>query len=163
MFVFRDPAEVMASVLEEPTGFLKLKAFPKMAVRWLQVAPELIASMSTEEYVARFLGRMCLCALEEAERTAPGRCLLVDYRDLPGAIWTRVAPFLGIDLTSAEQSRMSGQTAFYSKDGTGTRKFGDDPARKAQGLSPGMRAEIERWACGPYRRLLRLQERLRGC
>lgn len=163
IFVFRDPGEVMASVLENPTGFLQLKAFPKSAARWLGVAPELIQSMSTEEYVARFLGRMCLCAMEEAERSAPGRCLLVDYRDLPGAIWTTVAPFFGINLRPEEVSRMSGQAAIYSKDRAGTRKFEDDSARKAQGLSPGMRAEIERWAGGPYRRLLRLQERLRGC
>lgn len=160
IFVFRDPGEVMASVLEEPTGFLLLKGFSELAARWLQVAPELIETMSGEEYVARFLGRMFLCALEEAERTAPGRFLLVDYRDLPGAVWTTVAPFLGLDLTPGERSRMSGQASTYSKDEAGTQRFEKDSARKAERLSPAMRAEIEHWAGEPYQRLLRLQERL---
>lgn len=155
-FIFRDPGEVMVSVLDRPTGFLRKKARPEEAARWLPVPPEAIAAMSREEYVARLLARMSECALEEAERTAPGLFRLIDYRRLPEAVWTGVAPLLGIALTPAEEARMREASSFYSKDPGGTLRFQGDSAQKARRIHPAIRDEVERWAAGPHRRLLDL-------
>lgn len=153
LFLHRDPGEVMVSVLDRPTGYLAVKARPECAARWLPVPPGEIAAMSDEEYVARFLGGMCEAALAAAERPAAGQLLLLDYRELPGAIWTGVARLFGIALTPGEEARMAAMASTYSKDASGRRRFQGDSAEKARRITPRMRAALERWAAGPYRRL----------
>lgn len=153
LFLHRDPGEVMVSVLQKPTGFLLVKARPERAARWLAAAPGEIAAMSDEEYVARFLGRLCCRALEEAERADAGRHLLLDYRELPAAVWTDVARLFGIVLTPEDEARMADLSTIYSKDASGRHRFEQDSAEKERDVTPRMRDAIGRWAAEPYRRL----------
>jgi hypothetical protein len=155
LFLHRDPGEVLVSVLDRPTGYLMIKARPELAARWLPLPPAAIAAMSDEEYVARFLGRMCEAALAAAERPDAGPHLLLDYRQLPAAVWTDVARLFGIALTPGEESQMAALAAADAKDASGRRPFHGDSADKARRITPRMREALERWAAEPYRRLTR--------
>lgn len=153
-FVFRDPVEVMVSVLERPAGFLRRKANrPERAAGWLQIAPETIPAMTDEEYVARILARFIECALQESERGRPGRHRMVDYASLPGAIWNEVAPLFGIGLDPGTETRMRERSSINSKDRSGVACFQADSDWKAQRAGRRIREEAERWADAPYQRL----------
>ncbi len=67
--------------------------------------------MSRVEFAARVLGAML-----DAATNDPGRRLLIDYADLPAAVWQRVAPHFGLETDAAAIDRMIEESRFYSKD-----------------------------------------------
>jgi hypothetical protein len=117
------------------------------------MAPEALAAMTDEDYAARCLGHMMGCALAGAEHAGPGRCLMLDYRNLPEAVWTSVADLFGISWTPEEKARLREQSSIDSKDRDGRRPFEPDSAAKADRMTAQIRAAASRWATGPYERL----------
>jgi hypothetical protein len=160
VFIYRDPVAVMASVSRKPTGFLRMKARPEEADRYLAIGRKTIVEISDEEYLARFLGRMCEFILDQAGRCGPGEVLLVDYARLPAAITAEIAPFLGIDLADADQRTMDSLSKLWSKDRSGERRF--DPGSAAvEPPNDQLLVEAARWMSGPHRRLRALDRQLR--
>jgi hypothetical protein len=100
--------------------------------------------MSRVEFAARVLG-----ALLGAAATDPGRRLLIDYTDLPGAVWQRVAPHFGLEADAAAIERMIEESRFYSKDTEPQVFSGDTPERRP--ITDGMREAVERFAEPGYR------------
>ena len=89
IWVQRDPARVLASLLAKPPGWLGLQAAPQRAARRFGLDPAAVPAMTRAEFAARALGAML-----EAAATDPARRLCIDYADLPAAVgsaWPRIS------------------------------------------------------------------------
>src|SRR5271156_1704944 len=111
VWVQREPAHVVASLLANPPGWLGLGAVPPQTALRFGVDPAALPAMTRPEFAARALGAMLLSAA-----AGPGRRVCVDHADLPAAVWDRVAAHFGIDIDAAAIDRMTEQSRFYSKD-----------------------------------------------
>jgi hypothetical protein len=112
IWVQRRPAEVMASILAGPPGWMRLRNDPRRAEYLFGLDPAAVAGMAAEEFCARALAAMLAAWRHEAEE----RDLVLDYRDLPGAIRDRVVPFLGLMPSEGDFARMVDEARFYAKD-----------------------------------------------
>src|ERR1700677_4870795 len=99
VWVQREPARVLASLLAEPPGWLGLQAAPQRAARRFGLDPAAVPAMGRAEFAARALGAML-----EAAATDPARRLCIDHADLPAAVWTLVAAHLGLEADPAARS-----------------------------------------------------------
>jgi len=130
VWVQRDPAHVLASLLADPPGWLDPQTEPRA------------------EVAARALGSMLAAARGGDGADAAGR-LCVDYDDLPDAVWQRIAPHFGLDIDPAAIARMTDESRFYSKDPTG-RPFAGKPGHP---ITDEMRSAAQRFAEPAYRAL----------
>jgi hypothetical protein len=94
-FLYRDPAEVLVSHVRSPGRETLPGAVEPRALR---VAPEF--SLRREQWAARVLAGICRAALQYRGG------LLVDYRRLPGAVWTAIAPHFGLPLSEGQIAAM---------------------------------------------------------
>jgi hypothetical protein len=120
VWVQRDPAHVVASLLANPPGWLGLGAVPPQTALRFGVDPAALPTMTRPEFAARALGAMLLSAA-----AGPGRRICVDHADLPAAVWDRVAAHFGIDIDAAAIDRMTEQSQYYSKE-SGSQPFAGD-------------------------------------
>ena len=146
IWVQRDPVRVVASLLAEPPGWLGLQAKPHGAARLFGLDPATVLAMSPIEFAARALGAML-----DAAATDPNRRLLIDYADLPTAVWRRVAPHFGLAVDDAAIERMIEESRFYSKD-SGSRVFTGDAAERRP-TTDEIRSAAQRFAGPAYRAL----------
>jgi len=142
----RDPVHVLASLLAQPPGWLGLQARPGRAAQLFGLDPAALPAMSRAEFAARVLGAML-----GAAATDPDQRLLIDYADLPAAVWQRAAPHFGLEADAAAIDRMVEQSRFYSKDSVSRVFTGDVPGRRPK--TDEMRAAAERFAEPGYRAL----------
>jgi hypothetical protein len=142
----RDPAQVMASLLANPPGWLGLGVTPPRTARFFGLDPAAVPASARLEFAARALGAMLWSAA-----TDPDRRLCVDYADLPAAIWQRVAPHFGIETDGAAIERMTEESRFYSKDAA-PREFSGD-ARERRPMTDAIREAAGRFAEPGYRAL----------
>jgi hypothetical protein len=145
IWVQRDPALVLASVLAKPPGWLGLQAAPQRAARRFGLDPAAVPTMSRAEFAARTLGAMLEAAADPAGR------LCIDHADLPNAVWQRVAPHFGLEADPAAIQRMIEESRLYSKDPM-PRVFPGD-ARERRPITQEMRDAAQRFAEPGYRAL----------
>jgi hypothetical protein len=119
----RAPSEIMASIRADPPGWMQLRHVPSQAEALFGIPAASSAGLDAEQFCARALAAM----LAAARGTEDAGALLVDYRELPDAVWQRVAPFAGIALDEVETGRMREEARFHSKDAA-RRLFTGDPA-----------------------------------
>jgi hypothetical protein len=145
IWVQRDPALVLASLLAEPPGWLGLQAAPARAARRFGLDPAAVPTMTRAEFTARTLGAML-----EAAATDPARRLCIDHAELPEAVWDRVAAHFALETGPAEIRRMIAESGFYSKDPAQVFS-GDTPERRP--ITDAMRQAAQRFAEPGYRAL----------
>ena len=150
IWVQRDPARVVASLLANPPGWLGLRAAPQLAAQRFGVDPQAVSAMTQAEFAARALGAM----LEAAAPDPAGR-ICIDHADLPDAVWQRVAPHFGLEADPAAIERMVEESRFYTKDVAPRVFAGDAPEQRP--LTDAMRETVERFA-GPGYRTLKTSE-----
>jgi hypothetical protein len=146
IWVQRDPARVLASLLAKPPGWLEVQATPARAARLFGLDPAAVPAMARAEFAARVLGAML-----EAAATDPARRLSIDHADLPAAVWKRVAPHLGLEADPAAIERMIEESRFYAKDPAPRVFAGDAPERRP--MTDAMREAAQRFAGPGYRAL----------
>jgi hypothetical protein len=112
IWVHRRPDEVMASILAGPPGWMQLQRYPRRAEYLFGLDPYEVSTMAPEAFCARVLTAMIEAWLAEAGADA----LVVDYRELPGAVWDRVAPFLKLTLSQGDIARMAEEARYSAKD-----------------------------------------------
>ncbi len=149
---FGDERRFILKLSSSLTRFLPLfrAAFPKARIVWLQRRPaEIVASELRGP--GRWLGpvpqdrdalavevlRKLTTVFLSANAYVTDDMLVLDYRDLPGAAWTRVAPFVGAEPTAGERARMAEVARNHSKTGKPFAPHRDQP------LSPAVRAMVE--------------------
>lgn len=147
VFVHRRPVEVMASILAGPPGWMQLRHYPRRAEYLFGLDPFALPAMPAEEFCARVLAAMLEAWLAHADASA----ITVDYRDLPGAAWHRIAPALGLLAGAEDITRMAEEARYYAKDPT--RRVFAGEAGAARGVQPAIRELAERLVEPAYRRL----------
>jgi hypothetical protein len=99
--VYRDPLEILVSQ-SKGIGYHMIPG--ALTPDELGIDATGVTSETTlEAYGAAVLGRLLECAVAGM---GDGPALLVDYRELPDAITTRVAPWFGIDIDDSETDRL---------------------------------------------------------
>ncbi len=125
IWVQRTPTEVMASLVADTPGWLRLENAPLLSRRLFNIPPEAALAMGGAAYCARAVATL----LESAQAATDGPFLHLDYTELPGAVWTRVADFLETPLSEIDVARMRDQARYYSKDPSRRPYAGDTPDR----------------------------------
>jgi hypothetical protein len=146
IWVQRDPARVLASLLAIPPGWLRLQTQPLDAARRFGLDPVAIPAMPRPEFAARVLASML-----EAAATDPAGRLCIDYAQLPAAIWRGVATHFGLTADVAAIERMMHESRFYAKDPTPQVFSGDSPELRP--MTDEMREAAGRFAEPGYRAL----------
>ncbi|HXQ14307.1 MAG TPA: aspartyl beta-hydroxylase [Caulobacteraceae bacterium] len=129
LFLYRDPAEVIVSHLGQPAPL----APPAVLAA---ICGEAAAEGPGAEQTARLLGAFCRGALEAH---AGGGGLLVNYDELPDALWSRILPHFDIEPSEEERAPMAAAAGFDAKapwlefatDAEDKRRRVDDAVREA--------------------------------
>jgi hypothetical protein len=100
-----------------------------------------------EDYYARVLAAICAPVLTHH---ADGG-LIVDYRDLPQALWTKILPHFGIACSESDRAVMVEAARFDAK--SPFFAFTPDSDAKRQAASASVRAAAARHLGGIYRLL----------
>lgn len=104
------------------------------------------------DYCARVLARICEPVLQHYSE---GAGLLVNYRQLPLALWTTIMPHFGVDCSDRDRAAMAEAARFDAK--TPSLEFASDAEAKQRQASAATRAVAEDRLGELYRRLERIQ------
>jgi hypothetical protein len=143
VFLYRDPIEVMVSQTRR---------------RGVQMVPSLVPpstfgidlpdGVPDDDYCARVLAAVC----EGAMRHYPaGGGRLVNYSQLPGALFTEILPHFGVTPSAVEAQAMRAATIRDAK--TPEQVFAPDAQDKQQEATPALREICERRLADVYGRL----------
>jgi hypothetical protein len=147
-FLYREPAEVMVSHARR-TGMQMVNELVPAAFYGLDGAGQTWG----EDYFAQVLAAICDAIVREYPA---GGGLLVNYRDLPGALWTRLLPHVGVTPTPAELGAMAAAARFHAK--SPTTPFVPDTDAKRRATTDAIAKAVEGRLADVHRRL----EQLRG-
>lgn len=143
IFVYRDPVEVLVSHLEQPTGWTVPGMVPVRGVPWPA------ADDGFGGYAAAVIAAICRAALDALEQ--PGGGMLLNYTDLPGAVFSTLAAHFGCEWTPGEIAAMRQAAARNAKRPGET--FSPDSLRKQREAPPVIRESCERLLGDLYSRL----------
>jgi hypothetical protein len=135
IFLYRDPVEVLVSQ-ERMRG---AQTAPGVLPPHIFGFTEAEMSLPDVDYIARVLARTCGAVVDQ---WALGGGLVVDYRELPEAMFTRVLPHFGVELTPEARAAMEAASGRDAK--APETKFTADSAKKHEEASPATRAAAER-------------------
>ena len=144
VFVYRDPVEVLVSQLGHRGFHMVPGTLPAAA---LGLTGGGASALAPEEFVAHVLGHLYTAGLAGH---VPGRSLLVNHRDLPGAVETIAAHF-EIALDGAARSAMQ---AVANRDAKNPQvPYVDDRAAKRRAASPALLAAVAHRVAPAYEAL----------
>lgn len=142
IFLYRDPVEIATSQLAMPGAYMVPGILgPSQLVMKIGDA----MTMPRVEFIARTIGHVLdagLCACRE------GGVRAVHYSELPEAVSSSLADFLGVESDSATRERLRDCAMFDAKNPQFA--FADDRERKQRAASGDLREAIERWAMPAY-------------
>jgi hypothetical protein len=144
VFLYRDPVEVLASQVSQPGS----QMLPRGIGPDLHGIERSYGPGAAEDYYARVLAKVCEPVLRHYGR---GGGLLVNYRELPQALFTAILPHFGVACDQADRAAMTAATRYDAK--TPGVTFAPDSEAKQRGASAAIRAAAERWLRDPYGRL----------
>ncbi|HXM00254.1 MAG TPA: hypothetical protein VN932_10015, partial [Rhizomicrobium sp.] len=133
VFLYRDPVEVLVS-------------HARSSAMHVDILPPHYGAPSTAQALA------AICDAAAAQLREGG--LLVDYRELPGAVADRILPHFGIVCGESERALMAHAAG---SDAKAPRPFTPDSAAKQREAGDELRATAERELAPAYRRLQALR------
>jgi hypothetical protein len=149
-FLYREPAAVIVSHARR-TGMQMVSELVPAAFYGLDGAGQTWG----EDYFAQVLATICDAIVREYPG---GGGLLVNYQDLPGALWSRMLPHFGVAPTPTELEAMAAAARFDAKSPTtlfvpdsDTKRLAttDTIAAAVAGRLTVAHQELERLRCGP--------------
>jgi hypothetical protein len=147
VFLYRDPVEVLMSQLRMPGSQMLADG----------IGPNLYGIECcygpgrAEDYYARVLARVC----EPVAQHAAAGGLLVNYQQLPDAVFTAILPHFGMQCSAAHRAAMTEAARYNAK--TPGFTFAPDSDAKQQAATPSVRAATDRWLADLYRRFEHLR------
>ena len=141
VFIQRRPVEVLASIAADPPGWLALQRLPALAASF-GIAEADLAAMSPRDFAARALAAMLDAAVAAED------ALIVDYTELPDAVWTRIAPFAGLAAGAPEIALLRDEARYDAKS-VGRHPF----TQRRNNSSPEHAALAAQWLEQRYRTL----------
>ena len=155
VFVYRDPVEVLVSLLEGESFVAGLHARPRQAELWSGIPAEQVAALAPAEFAARMLARICTAAAEAGEGD-PERMRALAYPWTPEAVTKGVAPFLGVEMSPA--ARQAAQ-ALAGRDAKNPgRDFAADSDAKRARAEASLLDAAETWLAPAMARLRALPQ-----
>jgi hypothetical protein len=130
IFLYRDPLEVLVSQLRRRGQHM----VPGLMDHVFGFA-EQQAAQPPPAYCADVLERICNGALRHY---APGAALLVNYRQLPAALWTDVLPHFAVACSASDRTAMADAARYDAK--RPELPFGNDTNTKRQAATDEIRA-----------------------
>jgi hypothetical protein len=145
IFLYREPLEVMSALLS-----IRSDSLPPGLIesRLLDQDIETVRAMRPSEFWARVLGSRMEAALKAY---AVGRARLVNYSELPEAIWSSLPGFFGTSCSASEIETMKSASRFNAKDPSSL--FVDDVERKRSTATDEVRGHVDRLLMPLYERL----------
>ena len=143
IFLYREPVEVMVSHFRMRGSQMLPGALPPriFGEDWAAVP-----ALPLDEYGARLLARLCEAAL----RFLPLGGHLVNFRELPAAVFERLAPIFG-GFTNEERDAMLAAARVNAKEPS--LPYVDDTAEKQLTATPDIRRFVEIWLADLYEQL----------
>ncbi|MCX6921983.1 MAG: sulfotransferase family protein [Verrucomicrobia bacterium] len=145
VFLYREPLEVMASAQKQLGGQMIPGVLQPALFGWVAGTVE---KMSLYEYTARVLARLCEAALEHV-RAGAGR--LVNYHQLPAAIWPELMKYWKLEFSDAELSRMLTVSQMDAKNPV--LPFESDSQAKRKSISADLCGLTRQWLDRVYEQL----------
>lgn len=145
IFLYREPLEVMASAQQQLGGQMIPGVLQPALFGWEH---ETVTRMTLFEYTARVLAKLCEAALVE---TQAGRGRLVNYRQLPTAIWPTLMDHWKLEFTTEQTARMLGAARLNAKNPV--LPFAPDSDAKRNSASAEIRDLTKQWLEDVYQRL----------
>ncbi|WP_341785692.1 sulfotransferase family protein [Pseudomonas nicosulfuronedens] len=139
LFVYRDPLEILVSHLRQP-GMHMVPGLLGAST------PEPPGSLAGMDRMAQRIGEILQGGLSLCREWG---ALPVNYSELPGAAWQRLAPLLRVD--EADRPRLQAVAGTDAKQPG--MPFSPDGERKRAEADETARAAVERWAREPYETL----------
>jgi hypothetical protein len=148
IFLYRDPVEVLVSQLRMPG----VQMVPGMLGPDLFGLGQSYDPQKPQDYCARVLARICEPVLQHYSK---GAALLVNYRQLPQAVWTAIMPHFGVGCSDRDHAAMT-ETARYDAK-TPSLEFTADIETKQREATAAIRATADERLGELYRRFERIR------
>ncbi len=143
IFLYRDPIDVLVSEMQE-----RGQMIPHVLHQSLFGSDaRLVVAMEPEEYSAVVLAAICHAALSSRDNGG----LLINYRQLPDAVWSAISEFFSVRWTEVEKETMENVTKIHSKMPAGV--FQQDSSRKREKATEQVREAARRWLYPTYEKL----------
>lgn len=143
VFLYRDPVEVLVSQARQ-RGLQTVPGALPAALLGLDGA----GALGADEYAVRVLENICQAALDGV---AGGGGLVINYNELPHALWTRILPHFGVPVSDADQAAMKAAALVDAK--APYTAFVPDADAKQREASSDLRALAGRRLAGQHRAL----------
>lgn len=144
VFVYRDPIEVLFSQMKRPAAW----TVPgPSTIRPVGIPTAAAVALPPGEYPARVLSAIC----ESALRMVSAGGMLLNYSELPDAVFSRLAEHFRCTFTAGECEAMRDTSQFDAKEPS--YYFEPDSAAKQREAPPRVRELADRWLVGVYQRL----------
>jgi hypothetical protein len=143
VFLYREPIEVLVSQVR-----MRAAQLMPMQSRFIGIELADALRMSAHDYSARVLAAICDAALRHHDKRTT---LLVNYRQLPGAVFVDILPHFGISLGEAERVAMMEAARYHAK--SPGELFTADAEAKQQAATGTIRAAAAGRLAEAYRRL----------
>ncbi|HEV2707625.1 MAG TPA: hypothetical protein VGV59_17030 [Pyrinomonadaceae bacterium] len=137
VFLYREPVEIIVSHLRRRGAQMIPGVLDPSR---LSLDAQTVVTMPPEEYCARVLGEICRVALTNYEDDS---MMLVNYRQLPDAVCTRLPDWFGVHYTDEERARMSSAAQYDAKNPL--LPFADDTETKRREADERVRLAADRW------------------
>jgi hypothetical protein len=137
IFLYRNPEEVLVSHLRQPAPAMCPGLITDVTA--IDAPMNEVLSMSAEEYAARVIGRICEYAALRMDECG----MLVNYTQLPEAVWHSIALRFGVKFSADELVRMRNVALYDAK--RPRQKFEADGESKRLEVSDAARAAAARW------------------
>jgi hypothetical protein len=144
IFLYREPVEVLVSQERMRGSQVTPGVLPPQVLGFTEEE----SSLPDVDYIAKVLARTCDAVIEHWDL---GGGLVVDYRELPEAMFTRVLPHFGVEPTPEERAAMEAASGRDAKAPDTT--FKADSAEKRKEASPAARAAAEKHMAATHARL----------
>ena len=144
VFLYRDPVEVLVSQLEAPG----IQTVPELRGAHILGTDAPFEPHRREDYCARVLARTCEPVLTHI---GEGGGLLINYRELPAAVFSAVLPHFGVTVSRRDRAAMA-KAARYDAKMPGV-AFSADAEDKQAAATPALRAAAQERLGGLYARL----------
>lgn len=162
LFIYRQPAEILVSLRDEPAGWMRRAGDRIKAGLFLGVPPA--QALNTPlAFAAQVLGRILSAVAESMGR--PGRAgewLLVPYETLPAAFTARILPWLGLEPTQAQAAILASFQDTHAKDPAGQRPFQPDSIAKRAAVTAELAELVRGLLSDPYERVEGLRRQATG-
>jgi hypothetical protein len=145
IFLYRQPLEVMASAQKQLGGQMIPGVLEPGLFGWDAAT---VAGMKLYEYAARVLTKLCESALAGAQS---GGGKLVNYQQLPAAVWPALMKHWKVEFSADEIGRMLDAARLDAKNPV--LPFEPDSEAKRRSAKAEMRTLTEQWLDGIYQRL----------